>query len=541
MPKPLPILFAIVAAAVRLAAPEVQAAPSAKVSEAPIDRMTRLNNEAIEDIRGQHFKAARYRLEIALAISETADLDHDEVTAWTYVHLAVVHLTGFKDRDAALAQFLMALRIDPNVTITPGLETPALRLAYLEAREQLGLPPSPDSAMMAPSPDRSSSAVPQPALIASAAGANAVTSADGTPAPSAADDDPDPPAHLDVPLRCDVPVEAPHGKPPTIRCLTQKQPSRSTATLYIRGDGDGSSYSELPMQRKLKGWLAAVVPGEKMKGTRLTFYVKAQIPSLAEPIYNGHPEDPISIPIHEPAIPTPAEPLPRPQTATAARKASASMSVRRAPKTWWFALGLGTGVVYHGRRSVDSGSTVPNTELPVTVGSGFTHAGLLQLEPEVVYQLTRRFAVSLMGRYQIAPKDGAADVGQREIQTSALAGFVRGHLSFAERGRWLPHTSAGIGLGNSFLGTIDARWGSDGYLLKHSDTVHGGMVGLTAGVGIIYRIGPQVGIFADLNAIITVPKPMLLGELNFGAIYSYGQAGARAAAGKAAASEPGKP
>jgi tetratricopeptide (TPR) repeat protein len=119
-------ILAALVAAIPVAASSAHSAESAAVSEAGVDRMIDLNKKAYADIQDQHFQAAKYRLSEALVISETAGLENDEMTARTYVHLAVVYLTGLKDREEAIQQFMLALRINPNITITPGLESPAL-------------------------------------------------------------------------------------------------------------------------------------------------------------------------------------------------------------------------------------------------------------------------------------------------------------------------------------------------------------------------------------------------------------------------------
>jgi Tfp pilus assembly protein PilF len=108
-----------------LVACDAVAAEPGAIGKSPVERMIDLNHRAFTDLQQQHFQAAKYWLTEALVISETAGLDQDEMTARTYVHMAVVYLTGTQDREQAVRQFRLALRINPNITITPGLETPA--------------------------------------------------------------------------------------------------------------------------------------------------------------------------------------------------------------------------------------------------------------------------------------------------------------------------------------------------------------------------------------------------------------------------------
>jgi opacity protein-like surface antigen len=550
-------IFAASIAALALAEPAAQGAGAGQVSELPVDRMIALNNKALEDVRSSHFQAAKYWLEVALVIAETADLEHDETTARTYVHLAVVHLTGFKDREAAVAHFLLALKVDPNITITSGLETPALKSAYLQAREQMGLPPSPDLTLPAPGkeippapaqltplpPSKTEVSAP-PGGEAGGSGAEASAAPaqnnearaensqprgyqhllEGTGLPSI--EDPDPPARVHVPLFCPLPFEAPHGRPLVVRCLTQKLQSKSNAVFHYRVEGDKETYVDVPMERSPKGWLVAVIPGDAFLGRSLSYYVKAQVLGVEDAIYVGHAEDPNSFIIKSSETDgvNPESVQGSGSTATREDKGSRAL-LRRAPGTWWIALGGGSGLVCHGRENVDSNSKLPSTTTPVSVGSGFSPAGLFQIEPAVGYQLSKRFALSIMGRYQYAPKkseDPEADAGDHDIRTSALAGFARVQYGIAGKSRWQAHASAGVGFGTSFLATVDPHCTGTSCTLGHSDTLHGGPVGITLGLGVLYQLSGHLGVFAEIDEIATVPKFMALTELSVGMAVAFG-------------------
>jgi hypothetical protein len=196
----------------------------------------------------------------------------------------------------------------------------------------------------------------------------------------------------------------------------------------------------------------------------------------------------------------------------------------RAPGSFWIALGGGTGAVYHGRELVDSRDSIPGTNTPVSVQSGFSTAALFQLEPEVGYQVSRRFSLSIMGRYQVAPKDADRYVpssGEHAIPTAALAGFLRGQFAFLSRGGFQTYASGGAGLGTSFLARVNERCPETACSLDHSDTLHGGSVGLTAGLGAIYHLAHSFGIFLEVKEIATLPRFMALSEINFGLAFAH--------------------
>jgi hypothetical protein len=481
--------------------------------------MIDLNKKAFADLRNQRFQAAKYWLTEALVISETAGLENDEMTARTYVHLAVVYLTGLKHREEAVKQFALALKINPDITISDGLETPALKSAYLEARELMGLPPNPDAAgtavpLASSAPEaKASPATPVKSGVPRLDSGNGVESAL----------DPDLPARVPTPLYCPVPFEIQGGQDLLVRCLTQRQQRKCSATLYYRVDATSAKYTALPMAHSTKGWLIAIIPGSEIEGRSVSYYVKAQLPGSQASLGSGHPETPTVILIK---TTNPGEGPPAtagPSEGRASSEGGAQWN-RRAPGAVWLALGGGTGTVYHGREPVDSNTRVAGTTTPIYVGSGFSWAGLFQLEPEIGYQLGARLSLSAMLRYQYTPADGNAftpATGEHAILTSAFAGFVRAQFLFGGIGNFQTYLSGGAGLGNSFLAVVSKRCGPTLCALDHSDTLHGGVVGLTAGLGLMYHLTPSFGLTVEVKEIVTLPKVMALTEFNLGIVVAH--------------------
>ena len=503
-------------AAVIATAPAARAAEPAAIGQAAVERMIDLNQKAFADIQAQRYGAAKYWLAEALVISETAGLENDEMTARTYVHLAAVSVIGLKNREEAVKQLALALKINPNIAITAGLEMPALKSAYLQAREQLGLPPNPDATAMAvaaPAGDvRPALADGPTSHVPGIANAKSMTS----------DSDPDPPARVPTPLYCPLPFEIPREQDLLVRCLTQKQQKRSSATLYYRPDASSVKYTALPMGHSPKGWLIAIIPGDEITGKSLSYYVKAQLPGSQVSLFCGRPEAPSAIiikSVNPGDGPTPGAGA----VAGQAAERNGKDWNRRAPGSLWFAFVGGTGTAYHGRNPVDSNTKqLGSTTNPVYVEAGFSPASILQLEPQIGYQLGERFSLSAMLRYQYAPQDGAAftpGAGEHAIRTSAVAGFLRTQFIFGSSGNLQTYLSGGAGLGNSFLAVVSKRCGTTApasCALTHSDTLHGGIVGLTAGLGLMYHFTPSVSLVMDVNEIVTAPKVMALSEFNVG-------------------------
>jgi hypothetical protein len=164
------------------------------------------------------------------------------------------------------------------------------------------------------------------------------------------------------------------------------------------------------------------------------------------------------------------------------------------------------------------------TSNPLYVESGFSAATLFQLEPEIGYQLSERFSISALLRYQYAPMSGSftPEQGQHAVLTSALAGFVRTQFLFGGGGNFQPYLSGGAGLGRSFLAVIARRCDANLCALDHSDTLHGGSWGLSAGLGLLYHFSPSFGLLIDVKEIMTLPKVMALSEVNLGVEFAFG-------------------
>jgi tetratricopeptide (TPR) repeat protein len=506
-----------------------RAAGADQVSESPTDRMIALNRRAFADIQSQHFQAAKYWLDEALVISETAGLDDEEMTARTYVHLAAVSLGGPKDRDEALRYLELALKINPNIALTPGLEIVGLRSAYLQARERAALPPNPDPT--APNFDPSLTGVgsdeneawidlptpPAPATAPMAGAPNMLPPVRDAYA-AALTKEPDVPARLPVPIYCVLPLDLLPGQDLVVRCVTQKQMRKSSATFHYRPDGAEVPFAELPMDRSPKGWLVAVLPAKEIQGKALSYYVTAQLPNVQQPLYLAYPEAPRALSVRADLLGGAGKDT-HPNEGVQDSRTNSRSHQRRGVDSVWFALGAGSGVVYHGRTTVDSREAIQGTDAPATVNEGFSPASLMQIEPEVGYQVTRRLSVSLMARYQYAPIDGrvpASDNGKREVLTSAFALFLQGRLTFATNGNLQTYATGAAGSGRSFLAVIDRDCQARSCWLDHSDTVHGGSAALAVGAGMIYHLGPQLALFAEAREIATLPTFMALTEINLG-------------------------
>jgi hypothetical protein len=151
-----------------------------------IAKVVDLNREGVAQYQKKRYDAARKALKQALELCESAGLDHHPVAARTHVHLGIVIIAGFGQREIGARQFNEALQIDPNISLTPGLATPAAEDVFNEAlvavsgktaprpaATEEAAPPT-ASAPAEPSPTAASDAErPEPARVAASAPAKA--------------------------------------------------------------------------------------------------------------------------------------------------------------------------------------------------------------------------------------------------------------------------------------------------------------------------------------------------------------------------------
>jgi tetratricopeptide (TPR) repeat protein len=228
----------------------------------------------------------------------------------------------------------------------------------------------------------------------------------------------------------------------------------------------------------------------------------ASAPEPALPPFPGQPN--VAGPVSD--LPAIVEPPPSPHN-------------RRKPLALWLAVGAGTGGAYHGLQAVDTRTRSEATGVAVPVAAGFSRASMLQIEPELGVQVTERFALAVFLRYQYAPKDDngwTPKADEKAIRTSAIAGFLRAEFSFLNLGNFRSYLTAGAGLGTSFLAVVGKDCDPTSCPLSHSDTLHGGMLGLLGGLGAAYHLTSNLSMFFDVKEIVTFRTVLALTELNLG-------------------------
>ncbi len=97
----------------------------------------RLNREAMDLFEALELDIARKMLEDALATAQKAGLGDHLVAARTHANLGVVHASGLKDEEAALAHFKKAQQIKPDLRLSKENATPEAAALFARAGREL--------------------------------------------------------------------------------------------------------------------------------------------------------------------------------------------------------------------------------------------------------------------------------------------------------------------------------------------------------------------------------------------------------------------
>jgi hypothetical protein len=101
---------------------------------------------------------------------------------------------------------------------------------------------------------------------------------------------PDLPAHVTEPISCTVPDEIPPGADLYVHCVPRPGVDAKVVALYYRAGG--VLYNVSTMDRSKKGWFTAVIPGGKIAGKVLHYYVEARNGRSDVVGSNGHANSP---------------------------------------------------------------------------------------------------------------------------------------------------------------------------------------------------------------------------------------------------------
>jgi hypothetical protein len=437
---------------------------------ATVDKITLLNRRAVDAYQHLEFDSAVQILNEALALSDQAGLKGHPIRARTFVTLGIVTLGGLKQKEPALKYFRKALRIQPEIRLSPGLANPEIQAAFDEAIGSLGSEPSDDLP-------------PEKALV-----------------------------HEPVAM-------APAGQLLPIRVTPDKSVEAVNLVLNYRA-GTDTAFAALPMQRGPAGVFEAGIPASATAGAQVVYYIEARKDDGTVVVARGSAASPLVVSLERPAGATATAGIGPAATATA----TGGPPVAAGPQHRFFiALMGGTGAGFA------SGSG-DETRGNVTSTSSLDWAGAAHLAPEIGYFVDTRLLLSVQARLQIVsgateyhpPNPQPGECGSDMICSpfgGAFAGLLKASYFLTEPdGAFQPYVSLAAGGGNiRHLAKVvaPATCGSNGNQAC-TDTVAAGPVLFGPAFGFAYRLSDAVDFIGEIQALIGVPTFTANADVNLG-------------------------
>ena len=446
--------------------------PEAKAADAadPVAKVKELNRTAMQYFDDLNYAMAEKTLLEALALVEKSNLASGPAGLSTNGNLAVLYSQGLRLPDKAVFHFKKALANKPDLKLSKQRATPETEANFARAKAEI----AGGGAGPAPSPG-----APKGAEL---------------PVEAAAGGD----------FRCPTGGEVAAGDEITLKCLTSSNLQPATIMLYYKAN----AAQEFEVQRLTKEgvsggittWVTKI-PAPRTQGTSLLFYLEANDPSGNSLALSGSEENPSVIAVKGGEAVAGAGPPPVAEGEGEAGEEEeeegeeiddnnplAGLERERwrehqgSKGTWWFSLGVGSGLGYAAAHSTEAFGKPPYY---CAVNSGLAWAATGQLAPEIGYFIGRKTALSLGGR------DQGIFGGVAGTATGAHALLLR-MLFFTEgdeKIRWYFSLVGGWGEGFRLQVTADIRdqdGNPTGMTVK--DTVRGGPFVAGIGAGMLYKL-----------------------------------------------------
>lgn len=501
--------------------------------QAAVDKLVQMNKKALGDYDTLEWDSAKRTLLDALVAGKKAGLDNHPVMARTYIHLAAVYLTGFKDRAKAMQSFARALEIDPTIQLSKGVEGGEVNAAFAEAQRKAGGGGSAGGGDSA-SPPSSKRRRKGPIMEGD-------TPPEHARRRSSSDDDdddggePDLPAHISA-LDCPTPDEAIIDKPMILRCAVA--PSLPVASVYLLYRAPGKEdYTEVAMTKTPKGWLQAKVPKKAIDGKSFQFYFEGRNADGKAVVANGGADSPNIILVVEEESKREVSkadsgngedenPLDDDEGPKGPRihlghvdKAREGLDTRFGKRKWWIGIGLGSGYGYAKGNGFEAVNKSPETTAPPGATPfhslqseflpGLAWAGIGHLAPEVGYQLNPDVALALEGRLQWTGQPA------KYSQFAAKGAIgVLGKLIFFTKQSQLRFFGSVLAGGGEFRLVVYPDAGQPNDFTDFKDTVVGGFILAGLGGGLNYEATKAISLVVEVNALAGLPTFSAVLDLN---------------------------
>jgi hypothetical protein len=460
-----------------------------------IAKITQMNKDAVTALQAQKFDDARKILKQALDLADATGLQQHPITARTHIHMGIVIISGFKQRDLGIKQFKKALEIQSTINLTKALVTPELTDAFNEAKS--GAPASPPAATPPPSAEPPEVS-PEPAAPPAA-----------TPPP---EQNEEPSGIVHQPI-----TDGKKGSAISVTVGVQPDVKFDKMVLAYRPEG-ATEFLGREMKEVAEGRYGAEIPTTATLGATVAYYVEADDADGNAVATKGTVDNPLVInlggakaPVHK------------------AEGEGEEEEDDEPDHQYFVGFMLGSGFGW----ATGPGDTNHGTNIKPP---GIAPASLLQIAPEVGYWLTDSLMLSVQLRYQFITGTVPAynPLTGQEFKTAnyAFAAFAKATWKLGDdEGSWHPFFSLAAGGGYirhkvtlypSNPPTYPANWqcGSKG-TQACVDTIQGGPILVGPGGGIFYDLTDNLQLVGQANAVLGFWDFTFNLDINVGIAYGF--------------------
>jgi hypothetical protein len=384
-------------------------------SDEAVDKVTKMNKKAVEEYENLNFEEARKILKEALDYCAQNGLDKHPVKARTHIHLGIVILAGFKQREVAIKQFRKALEIQPDIKLTKSLANPEIQEAFDEAVAGMAQPEKTEGG----------------GEKTEKAGGEKTEKAGGEKTEKAGGE-----KVAEGPIAHEAVSEGTQGAAITITAHVDYNLGVTKMVLAYKPDG-ASEFLGRVMKEVTQGNWTGEIPATATGGNRVAYYLEAQGKDENTLGSKGTADDPIIITLKGAGAPPKGKP-----------SGEGEEEEEAGGPSWFFGLGLGTGVGYA------TGSGEVNADYKLQ--AGFAPASTLHVLPEIGYFVKDKLLLSVQLRLQIITNTtdlnlpaGSKDCGGDLVCSaakSAIAGFAKLTYVLGD-GALHPYVSGALGGG----------------------------------------------------------------------------------------------
>jgi hypothetical protein len=461
-----------------------------------VAKITQLNKDAVTAYQAKKYDDARKSLKQALDLSDVSGLEQHPITARTHIHMGIVIIVGFKQRDLGIKQFKKAIEIQSTINLTKVLVTPELTDAFAEAKGGPAAAPAATTPPPAAAPAPTEPTEPPE------------TATPPTPPTPAAP--PAAPAEGDAEVPSTGLVHEPvtdgkKGSAISITVGVTPELKFDKMVLAYRPEG-ATEFLGREMKEVAEGRYGAEIPTTATQGASVAYYVEADDSDDNAVAARGSVDSPLTINLGG--------------AHAAVHKADEDEEEEdEGPDHQYFAAlmgGIGFGWA--------TGNGDTNHDVMINP-AGIALASVFQIAPEFGYWWSSSLMVSLQLRYQHISGTTDVFVNGKDYHTAnyAFAAFAKATWKFGEN-KLQPFFSLAVGGGQiRHVVTLKQLKNTCGQAMNEAcvDTIAAGPILLGPGGGVFYDLTDNLSLVGEADSVIGFPNFTFNVDLNIGVAYGF--------------------